>query len=48
LHLVSPGLIAGGGLKPADFVAIPCLAAVSPGLIAGGGLKHLERFRPWL
>ena len=41
---VSPGLTAGGGLKPFPFVGLDALHHVSPGLTAGGGLKQSGRF----
>ena len=40
---VSPGLIAGGGLKPFGLCPSDGYPGVSPGLIAGGGLKPQPR-----
>ena len=40
LQEVSPGLIAGGGLKQPRWHEGAALPEVSPGLIAGGGLKQ--------
>ena len=40
---VSPGLRAGGGLKPLPGGSPVVRVAVSPGLRAGGGLKHDHR-----
>jgi len=37
---VSPGLTAGGGLKPSGESAPVIGVGVSPGLTAGGGLKQ--------
>ena len=39
LILISPGLIAGSGLKQAKLKLATNSARISPGLIAGSGLK---------
>ena len=41
VKLVSPGLIAGSGLKQSKAIITSRAIQVSPGLIAGSGLKHI-------